>query len=225
MYGLTNPFKDGQPFSLDSRPRTIEDGDEETPIWVTAHLRDKEWEQYCDKDIYEADKRIRSWAAKCKEEIPNWTYIHKYRKFAMFQMFEILFGRPYDGQKDAKFGGKLRNLMNYYASSINKCTYDEKTKSYKNNRNCYVLAPKRLEGPPYSLKLRFEWLLANDKKPSGKNMKMPDTSLKAGHARSKKTELAKQRRSQRAKEAYLAYQKRYRDEHKSNSQKEDSEPR
>lgn len=219
MYGLTDPFASGKPFNLDDNPRTVEDGTEEIPIWVTAHLKDKAWDQYCDPDIYDADKRIRKWAAESRKEIKSWTHINKYRKFAMYQMFEILYGRPYDGQKDSAFGGKFRNLMNYYASSIQKYTYDSKTDTCK-NRHCYTLSPKRLSGPPYSLKLRHEWLLENGRVPNHANMQLPRKHLEPGHSRNKKTEDNMRRRSEKAKEKYLAYQKQYRDEHKSSKKKD-----
>lgn len=217
MNGLTNPFANG-PWSLEDKP-TITATEEDFPTFITANLRDKEWDQYCDPDVYDCDKRLREWAAKSRAEIPNWDHIHKYRKFAMYQMFEILYGRPYDGQKDTHFGHMMKNIMNYYASSMTKCVYDSKTKQWK-RRPCYTLSPKRLFDKPYSLKLRFEWLVEQGKTPTMRNMKLPEADLKPGHARSKKTEVNKQRRAEKSRQAYLEYQKKYREEHKAKNNDE-----
>lgn len=220
MIPLTDPFKDGV-FYFDKRP-TVEKGTEEFPIWVTVNLRDAEWEQYCDPDIYDCDKRIRAWAEEASQTIPKWKCINKYRQFALYQMFEILYGRPYEPAKDTAFALKMKHLLAFYSTSICKHCYDEKTKQWK-SRPRYTLSSVKLADKPYSLKLRFEWLIEQGKTPTKRNMSLPKNELQVGHSRSKKTEANMQRRSQRAKQAYLDYQKRYREEHKQNRESKQSE--
>lgn len=158
------------------------------------------WENYSDIKLYECESLLRDFL-KSKQGDKQWdcpsTY---YRRYTTGMMFEVLFGRKYDPKTDYQYGFRLAKLMAYYSTRITK-EGSVRGKRYK--KKIYCLSLKRYRKvPPYSLRLRLEWLESNNRLPSWQNMRLPKDDLKAGHARNPRTDENMRRRSERAKERY-----------------------
>jgi len=167
----------------------------------------KAWKQFHNPVLYETEVRLRNFIEEMSHD--NQWRKDKYKRTYTFKMlFELLYGREYDGSKgkDCKYVYVLTKLFAYYSTSIKKDYYDRE-RGKARNKTCYVLSTKGHEKPPYSLKLRLEWLEAKGELPNFSNMKLPKDDLKPGHARNPKTEANKERRRQLARERYNEYQR------------------
>lgn len=164
----------------------------------------KEWDNYTDDIVYDADKAMREFIRKMSET-PGWNRDRRKRTYRFKQLFRLLFGREYDAKKDSRITKKLSRVFAYYSTSIRTASKDDDG-SWKAKPG-YVISPKRLGKPPYSLRLRFEEMAAEGIIPTAANMKAPNDNLSAGHARNPKTEENMRRRSEIHKERYREYVK------------------
>ena len=156
------------------------------------------WKQYNNPIIYEADKLTREWlAALCKDK--KWCRTQKMRKYSFRQIFEQLHGRPYNGKSDAKLTNAYAKVFSYYSSRVHKHGTDHTGKQSSNA--LYVISPRRLSSPPYSLKLRLEWMAEQGIVPTHRNMKLP-VDMPQGTARNPRTAANMERRSRLAKDRY-----------------------
>jgi len=173
------------------------------PTRATGYLEGAgKWENYSDKDLYEVESLLRQ-LFKQKESDPKWNLtIAKHRRFTAGMMFEVLYGRPYDRTHAGEYQKILRlaRVMAYYSTRITK-EGSINGKRYK--KKIYYLSLKRYKKlPPYSLRLRLEWLEEQGKVPCWQNMKLPKDDLKAGHARNKRTEENMEKRRERGRQLY-----------------------
>ena len=173
------------------------------PNMATNYLEGPgKWENYSDPDLYEADSLLRQFL-ESKAEDPKWTTAStKWRRFTAGMMFEVIHGRPYAGTHTSDYQKILRlaRVMAYYSTRITK-EGSIRGKRYK--KKIYYLSVARCKKlPPYSLKLRLEWLQDKGELPCWQNMKAPKDDLKAGHARNKRTDENMRIRRQEAKRRY-----------------------
>lgn len=199
MAGFTTTSNGDWVFSFDDPQTKPELPDE--PNMATNYLAGPgKWENYSDKIIYECDSLLRQFFESKKND-SHWSMPNpKYRRFTTGMMFEVLFGRKYDPKTDHQYGVRLARVMAYYSTKIIK-EGSINGKRYK--KSIYTLSMKRyFKCPPYSLKLRIEWLSDKGELPTFRNMKMPKDDLKIGHARNKKTNENMERRSERARQRY-----------------------
>jgi hypothetical protein len=179
----------------DAKPK-LPDG----PNMATSYLEGAgKWENYSDPVVYECDSLMRQFL-ESKTSDPKWnTTSTKWRRFTPGMMFEVLYGRKYE-QADYPKILKLLKIMGYYSSRIQKSGV---IRGKKTNKNVYCLSLKRYKKmPPYSLKLRLEWLQEKGELPCWQNMRLPSDYLKPGHARNKRTEENMEKRRERAKAVY-----------------------
>ena len=207
MPGFTTTDDGGWVFDFmdpESKP-VLPDG----PNMATGYLEGVgKWENYSDRDLYEADSLLRQFL-ESKESDPKWTTAStKWRRYTAGMMFEVLHGRPYAGSGTSDYQKILRlaRVMAYYSTRITK---EGSIRGKKYKKKIYYLSVSRCKKlPPYSLKLRLEWLEAQNKLPCWQNMKLPKDDLKAGHARNKRTDENMEMRRERAKRIY---RERYKD--------------
>lgn len=162
------------------------------------------WRNYSNDILYEGEKALRHLIAKLGEN-STWHNQARRRRYTFSMLFEMMFGRPYDQKKDARMVVPLTRVMAYYSSRIQKTGY---VNGKWRDKTSYTISPKRLKRPPYSLRLRMEWLAEQGLVPNGKNMQLPKDNLRPGHARNKRTDANMQRRSEEAKRRY---NERYKD--------------
>ena len=162
----------------------------------------KEWDNYTDDLVYDADKAMRDFIRKMSET-PKWTRDRRARTYRFKQLFRLLFGREYDVKKDSKTTAKLSRIFAYYSTSIRNASKDDDG-NWKAKPG-YVISPKRLNKPPYSLRLRFEEMAAEGIIPTAVNMKAPKDDLTRGHARNPKTDANMERRRNVQRERYNKY--------------------
>lgn len=160
---------------------------------------DEAWNQYTDEALYDLDKRMRSWMEKMSEN-KTWVRSAKSRRYTYKQLFEVLYQRPYTN-KDAKYTGRFSKVFAYYSSRIQNA-YWSKEKGRAVAKKNYTIAPGRLKKPPYSLRLRMEWLSEQGRLPNHSNMQLPSDNLTAGHARNPRTEANMRKRSEEKKRQY-----------------------
>jgi len=155
------------------------------------------WENYSDAKLYELECLLRAFLQDKKENDYKWMHQAKWRRYTTRMMFEILYGVTWSSEE---YGigvlYKLAKLLGYYSTRIIKGGTTIRGKSTK--KKVFCLSAKRLENPPYSLKLRLEWLAERGEIPCWQNMKLPK-DLEAGHARNPKTEARMQERSAKAR--------------------------
>lgn len=173
------------------------------PNMTTGYLEGAgKWENYSDKDLYEVDSLLRQFF-ESKLEDPKWTGPStKWRRFTAGMMYEILYGVPYDHTIPGSYQKILRlaRIMGYYSTRITK-EGSIRGKRYK--KKIYYLSINRYKKcPPYSLRLRLEWLEKQDKLPTWHNMMLPKDDLKVGHARNKRTDENMEKRRERGKKIY-----------------------
>ena len=157
-----------------------------------------QWKNYSDPFIYEADKAMRNWITSMCEN-SKWKRNYKLRRYTASMLFEKVFQKEYDGTKDMKMMTRFAKICSYYSSKISK-SGSINGKMY--SKSVYAISPKRLQKPPFSLRLRVEWLAENGELPTNYNMRLSKDDLKPGHARNPKTEENMRRRSERAKQRY-----------------------
>lgn len=186
-------------FSLEDLPPVVEIANK--PNMATGYLAlPGRWENYSDEILYDIEVRLRKFL-KEKEDDPHWTWARTtYRKFTVGMMFEILYGRKWDPTKDGKWAFRMARVMSHYSSRIQK---EGTIRGKKYTKTIYTLSLSRFHKvSPYSLKLRIEWLADRGELPTTSNMRLPNESLKPGHARNPKTEANMARRREKAKERY-----------------------
>ena len=105
MSDITDPFENGK-FQLKEDPIRL--GDNLIPDEVMPFMVGKTWEQWCDEVIYDADKRMRKWL-RLMGKNKTWRKSKMDRTYMFGELFELLYGRPYDASKggDTKYAKKL----------------------------------------------------------------------------------------------------------------------
>ena len=189
----------------------IEPGNDHIEMQVVPYISDpKAWEQYSNDALYDAEKRLRKWIAEMATNPAYKSY--KARTFRFSQVFEILFSRKYEQKRDGKYSTMLSKLFRYYCSKTSKGSYDSETQKSK-SKTSFTFSLARVKRPPYSLKLRLEWLLERGEMPSAANMKLP-TDIPIGVARNALTEAHRAAQREAGRQRYNEYQRRTRAEHK-----------
>ena len=173
----------------------------EEPSMATGYLAGPgRWENWSDPIVYECDCLIRQ-LFESKRDDKMWNKPKGVnRRFTFGMMFEILFGRKYDSSMDSKYVARLTRVMAYYSSKVQK-NGSIHGKNY--SKSIYTLSPARYRTkPPYSLRLRLEWLEGQGKLPTWQNMRPPKDDLEPGHARNRLTDENMERRREQARRRY-----------------------
>jgi hypothetical protein len=182
-------------FNLDGKPKKE---DLEPAVQVPYLANPKAWRQYTDDTLYEIDVLVRKWIAKCMED-GKWARSYRMRRYTFSMAFEQIYGRKYDQSKDAGIINRMSRVLAYYSSKIQKGGFiNGKQKS----KTIYTISPRRLKRPPYSLRLRLEWLGEQGDIPTPFNMRLPKDNLGPGHARNPRTEANMERRREDARARY-----------------------
>ena len=158
----------------------------------------KVWEQFQNPVVYEIDCLIRKWIELCSHNV-KWARAAKYRKYTIGMVVEQIYGRKWDQSKDGSRTYLYSRIIAYYSSRIQKEAY---IAGKRVKKTVYTISPARLSKPPYSLRLRLEWLAERGEVPNAWNMKLPEDDLKKGHARNPKTDANMERRRREAKDKY-----------------------
>ena len=163
------------------------------------------WENYSDPVLYEIESLLRKWL-ETKLNDSNWnakgTKGVMYRKHTTGMVYECLYGKPYNAKdKDCLVRvRKLPKLLAYYSIRIQR---EGSIRGKKTTKKIYHLSLGRFKKlPPYSLKLRIEWLQEQGKLPTAQNMRLPKDDLKPGQARNPRTNENMRRRRERAREIF-----------------------
>jgi len=163
--------------------------------WVTDY---RAWEQYQNPVVYEVDCLIRGWVEACSRNA-EWARSYKKRRYTMGMVMEQAFGRKWDHKEDSKRVHVIKKVLSYYSSRIQKEAY---IGGKHVRKTVYTVAPSRLKKPPYSLRLRLEWLAEKGEVPTPRNMRLPEDDLEIGHARNPRTDANMERRREQAREKY-----------------------
>lgn len=188
-------------FDLSAEPEKPKLADPNLSHWLGDAER---WKQYTNERVYEADCLVRQWIAEMSTNV-KWRTSAKLRRYTMAMVFEQLYGRPYDHSRDAKMQAVLPKVLAYYSTKVQKSA---SINGKFTSKTVYTISPGRLKKPPYSLRLRVEWLAERGEVPGPHNMCLPKDKLKPGHARNPRTNANMERRSREAKDRY---NERYRD--------------
>jgi len=160
------------------------------------------WKNYSDMVLYELELLLRKFF-KSKEGEKNWEKGNAYmRKYTCSMMFEQLYGRKVSmsNKDDLTRLRRLPKLLSYYSTRVQKCG---SIRGRKTNKTIYTLSLRMYRNrPPYSLRLRIEWLSEQGKLPVWQNMKLPNDDLKPGHARNKRTDENMRARREKARQLY-----------------------
>lgn len=156
------------------------------------------WEQFTDQQTYELDSLVREWI-EIMSANPSWKKSYRNRRYTMSMVIEQLFGRQYDQAEDQKRVMRLSKILSYYSTKVQNGG-SINGKSY--SKTIYTISPGRLKKPPYSLKLRLEWLAERGEIPTHRNMSLPKDDLKPGHARNPKTNENMEKRREQARQRY-----------------------
>lgn len=170
----------------------------------------KAWDQYTDAALYDAEVKLRAWLTEMGKN-PTFKKMRNARTFKFSQVFHILFGRPYDSKKDAKYATKLSRLFRYYCSNTKPYFYDKESGKYQ-SKTSFVFSLARLKKPPYSIRLRFEWMAERGEVPTAANMRLPE-DIEIGRARNPLTEANREKRREAGRQRYNEYQRKLRIEH------------
>lgn len=177
------------------------------PPRAMAFLSDPQmWRNWEDVELAKAEEMLRDWIERMCE-IPSWRSTRsKKRRYTFSMLFELVTGERYEQRKHAKYIRTWTTLFRYYSSRIqNAASIDGKMYS----KTIYVISPKRLERPPYSLRLRIPWLVEHGMAIDQRTMTNPQSDvLRPGHARNPRTEESMRRRRE---EMRRRYNERYRD--------------
>lgn len=165
------------------------------------------WSQYNDETIYQCDKLVRAWIEDMSHNT-EWKKKPKLRKYTFGMLFEMIYGRKYNVKEDAKYSRKLVKIFSYYSTKIQKHYYNPETKKTKSEKACYTIMTNINKKPPYSIKLRVEWLQENNMNLSARTLKLPKDDLIPGHARNPKTEQNMEKRRELARKRYNDYVKK-----------------
>lgn len=181
-------------FNLDDshdKPKLANDGE-----LVSLLGEADKWQQYEDDLIYDLDCLVRAWITENSKH-SKWVYNYRVRRYTMKMVYEQIFNKPYE--LDGRINRWLPKILAYYSTRVQKCG-SICGKMY--NKTIYTISPKRINRPPYSLRLRLEWFAEQGIMPTYSNMCLPKDTLKPGHARNKKTDANMVARSERAKARY-----------------------
>ena len=172
-----------------------------------AFLSDPEmWKNWEDVELAKAEEMLRDWIERMCE-VPSWRSTRsKKRRYTFSMLFELVTGERYEQRKHARHIRMWTTLFRYYSSRIqNAASIDGKMYT----KTIYVISPKRLERPPYSLRLRIPWLVEHGMAIDQRTMTNPQSDvLRPGHARNPRTEESMRRRHEEMKRRY---NERYRD--------------
>lgn len=161
------------------------------------------WENYSDVVIYELESLLRKWF-EIKVKTDEWKKDKRgyYRRFTCGMVYEQLYGHP-PNMKEHDDQVKLRRmpkLLAYYSSRIQK---EGSIRGKKLTKRIYTLSPRLYKSkPPYSLRLRLEWLSEKGELPCWQNMRLPKDDLQAGQARNPKTNENMRIRREKARQRY-----------------------
>ncbi len=186
----------------------IEPGNDYIDLDVVPYISDpKAWDQYGNDVLYDAEVRLRDWLTKMSEDS---TFCRKYtaRTFRFSQVFQILYGRPYDIKRDGGYATTLSRLFRYYCSKTSKNTADKITGKIK-SKTSFTFSVARLSRPAYSLKLRLEMFRKDGIIPTAANMKLPK-DISIGECRNPLTEAHRASQREAARKRYNDYQRSYR---------------
>lgn len=198
-------------FELDKHSY-IEAGDDFVDAKAVPYIADpKAWEQYSDDALYDAEKRLRAWLEEMSA-VPAFTKHYSARTFKFSQLFEFIYGRRYEQKVDGKYSTMLSRLFRYYCSKTSK-TYYVKATGKTQSKTSFTLSVARLKRPPYSLRLRLEWLAAQGIIPTSENMKLPK-DIEIGRCRNELTEAHREAQREAGRQRYNEYQRKLRAEHK-----------
>lgn len=206
MSDITDPFASGK-FQLKEDP--IKLGDNLIPDEVMPFMVGKVWDQWCDEVIYDADKRMRKWL-RLMGKNKVWRKSKMDRTYMFGELFELLYGRPYDASKggDTKHAKKLQKMFAYYCTSIKPSCYHRRKKKWV-NRKGYVIAVQGVNRPAYSIRLRVEEYMEQGKALNWHAIQLPKDDLKVGHSRDPRTEKNMQWRRELQRERYREYKRRW----------------
>lgn len=139
------------------------------------------WENYSDDQLYNAECLLRQFL---ETKRGGWgTPNQSARKFTAKMMYEILYNEPAPKTTTA-IVVKLNRLLNHYATRV----YRRKNTTIRGERvrgKVYLLSAQRLDKPPYSLRLRLEWMAERGILPTWSNMQLSG-QLKEGETRTSK---------------------------------------
>jgi len=207
MPGFITTDDGGWSFSFENKPGITElpdisPSDPNTVKPPNYLSKPERWRNYTDMTLYELELLLRKFFEK-KLDDPKWnTQSAFYRRSTLGMIYEELYGvKPMPTDKQAqKRMRRLTNLLAYYSTRIQK---EGSVRGKKTNKKIYTLSLKRYqEKPPYSLRLRMEWLTKQGKVPCWQNMLLPKDDLKAGHARNPRTDENMRKRREDAKRRY-----------------------
>lgn len=163
--------------------------------WITEA---KAWKQYTNETVYKVDKLMRDWLRlMCKDG--KWYRNYRLRRYTFSQMFEILFGEPYDQKKHSSIVIPMTRIMAYYSSKIQEGYWDRE-KGRMRSKTYYTIAGQRLKKPAYSLRLRLEEYSEQGIIPDKFNMALPKDDLKKGQARRTETKRTMEKRREQWRE-------------------------
>lgn len=175
---------------------------------IVPFIKDpKQWEQYLDPFIYDLDVLIRDLIRDLSAR-NEWKYF-KNRRYTCGMIFQALYGRKADNTRDTKIIYRMGKILSAYARTKKK-TGSIDGVMYR--KPVYTLPGNIDNIPPYSLKLRVEWLMDRDIIPDRLNMRLSN-ELKAGHARNPLTEANMEERREAGKRRWQEYQKKYREQY------------
>jgi len=203
---MANPFENGpivlreKPY-IKTEPRLIRNE-------VIPFINDpKAWDQYHNETLYQAEVALREWMTEMSKD-KKWAGYHRNRRYIFSQLFEILFGRPYENS-DARYIRQLTDLFAYYSTKIQTGFWDRERQKTR-SKTLYTLSPNRLHRPPYGLKLRMEYFAENGVTMTEGNMRLYGRDLRPGHARNPRTNAKMEKRSEQKREAMREYKERQR---------------
>lgn len=208
MAGFTTTNDGEWEFSFDDTPSIpdlpVHDPHEQQGPEAPGYLDGPgKWENYSDLVIYELEALLRKWfTMKIESGVWDNDKTGRRRKYTCKMMYEQLYGKLPD-LKDQGDRVKLRRLpkvLSYYSTRIQA---SGSINGKKMTKTIYTLSPKLYKTrPPYSLRLRLQWLAEKGELPTWHNMMLPRDDLKIGHARNKRTDENMELRRERAKQRY-----------------------
>ena len=203
MASTTNPFEHGS-FSLDEPEAdlTRKQDNLPDPNDIAYFSKPEQWDNYTDEYLYQFEKAFRDWAIPMCDTEPWKMKKPKYRKYTMSQVMQACLGRPYNSKTDRQHMNTMKAVLTYYSSRVQNSYYsNEKKKTI--SKTAYSLSVQRIkQRPPYSLKLRLEWLAEQGLTPNYQNVLPYKETLTAGHARNKRTNANMEKRSELMRERY-----------------------
>lgn len=168
---------------------------------AAAFLADPDlWKNYENEKLAEIEEALRSWMEEMSQ-LPSWrTKNAKYRRYTFSMVFELVTGERYEQRRDASQIKAWTTLLRYYSSRVQKSgNIDGKFYS----KTVYVLSPKRLERPPYSIRLRIPWLVEHGYAIDKRTMvNLNDDLVEPGHARNPRTEENMRKRREEGRKRY-----------------------